>query len=235
LRNWKVAFTWFAIEPWVALMAIAIGIGKLVGNVAESVSYAEFVAPGIVIGTAMFHALGDAAWAAYDRVNQGVYETQLTAPITVAELVAAELTYAVIKALISTLTVGGLAIALGWIPLPALPGLLLVSVGVGLLFGGIGQLFAATAPSFQALTLVFTLLATPLYFFSGTFFPIALLPEWLQPVAWAAPLTPLVQAGRALALGELSANHFWGALYVAALIVIFYGIAVRAMTRRLLK
>lgn len=234
-RTWKVAITWFVVEPWIALMAVALGIGRLVGTVEGDVRYAEFVAPGIVMGTAMFHALGDAAWAAFDRVNKNVYETQLTAPVTVHELVAAEFGFAMIKATLSTLSVGGLAIALGWIPLTALPGLLVVSAGVGAVFAGIGQLFAATAPTFSALTLVFSMLATPLFFFSGTFFPISVMPNWLEPVAWAAPLTPLVQMGRAVATGVWGWVHWACAAYVVALAAAFYGIAVAAMGRRLLK
>ncbi|MEM1437022.1 MAG: ABC transporter permease [Pseudomonadota bacterium] len=234
-RIWKVALTWFVVEPWIALMAVALGIGKLVGTVDGTQTYAEFVAPGVVVGSAMFHALGDSAWAAFDRVNQNVYETQLTAPVTVSELVLAEFAFAAFRSMLSTLSVGGLAILLGWIPLAALPGLLLVSIGVGAVFAGIGQLFAATAPSFNALTLVFTLVATPLYFFSGTFFPIAVLPDWIHPVAWAAPLTPLVQLGRGLCTGELTALHGWCALYVCVLSPMLYVIAVQAMRRRLLK
>ena len=234
-RHRGVALTWFVVEPWIALLAIALGIGRLVGTVEGELSYAAFVAPGIVVGTAMFHALGDAAWAAFDRVNQNVYETMLTAPVRVTELVAAELVSAALKAVLSTLSVGGLAIAFGWTPLAALPGLLLISVAVGLLFGGIGQCFAATMPNMQSLTLVFTLLATPLYFFSGTFFPIEVLPAWLQPVAWLAPLTPLVQLARELSLGQLQPAALWQVGYVLMLCALFYGIAVALMRRRLLK
>ena len=234
-RHRNVAFTWFVVEPWIALLAAALGIGKLVGTVNGDMSYATFVTPGIVMGTAMFHALGNAAWAAFDRVNQNVYETMLTAPITIAELVGAELVFASINALLSTLSVGGLAVAFGWIPLTALPLLLLISIGVGLLFGGIGQCFAATMPNFQSLTLVFTLLATPLYFFSGTFFPIEVLPGALQTVAWAAPLTPLVQLARDAVQGEFGPNAALQLGYLLTLVLTFYGLAMTLMRRRLLK
>ena len=234
-RHRNVAFTWFVVEPWIALLAVALGIGKLVGTVNGDMTYATFVTPGIVMGTAMFHALGNAAWAAFDRVNQNVYETMLTAPVTVAELVGAELVFASINAMLSTLSVGGLAVAFGWIPLASLPMLLLISLGVGLLFGGIGQCFAATMPNFQSLTLVFTLMATPLYFFSGTFFPIEVLPGALQPVAWAAPLTPLVQLARDAVQGELGPNAHLQFAYLLVLVVFFYGLAMTLMRRRLLK
>jgi lipooligosaccharide transport system permease protein len=235
LRVWKVAITWFVIEPGIVLLALALGIGQLVGTMEGDLSYAAFVAPGIVIGTAMFHAIFEASWSCFERINQSLYETFLTAPVTVAEIVAGELAFAATRAVISTLAVASFGIAFGWIPLAAMPGLLLVSVGVGLVFGGIGQLFAALSPSMHALSLVFTLVATPMYFFSGSFFPIAVLPDWLEPVAWVMPLTPLVQLARGISLGVLTEVHLWCAVYVVVLSAVLYPIAVRCMARRLLK
>jgi lipooligosaccharide transport system permease protein len=41
----------------------------------------------------------------------------------------------------------------------------------------------------------------PMFLFSGTFFPVSQLPDWLEPVAWAVPLWHGVDLCRALALG----------------------------------
>ncbi len=234
-RVWQVALTWFVIEPAVVLLAVALGIGQLVGEMEGFGNYAMFVAPGIVIGTAMFHAIFECSWSTFERIGQSYYETALTAPVTIPEIVFAELLFAVTRALISTVAVAGFAIAFGWIPLGALPGLMLVSVGVGTVFGGIGLLFAALAPSMHALSLVFTLVATPLYFFSGTFFPISVLPAWLQPVAWVAPLTPLVELARGVALADLGWTHVYCAVYVLGLTALLYPLAVALMRRRLMK
>jgi lipooligosaccharide transport system permease protein len=234
-RVWKVAITWFLIEPGIVLMALVLGIGQLVGAMEGGLSYAEFVAPGIIVGTAMFHAIFEASWSAFERINQSVYETALTAPVTVDEIVLAELSFAATRAGISTLAVGIFAVGLGWIPLHALPGLLLVALGVGAVFGGIGQLFAALSPSMHALTTIFTLVATPMYFFSGTFFPVDVLPAALQPVAWALPLTALVEIARGLAFGPLTEVHAYCTLYVIVLSLLLYPLAVRCMRRRLLK
>jgi lipooligosaccharide transport system permease protein len=234
-RVWQVAVTWFVVEPVVVLLAVALGIGRLVGELEAHGSYAVFVAPGIVMGTAMFHAIFECSWSAFERIQQNLYETLLTAPITVGEIVLAELCFAVTRALISTVAVAGFAMAWGWIPWTALPGLLLVSVGVGLVFGGIGLLFAALSPSTHALSLVFTVVATPLYFFSGTFFPVAVLPGWLQPVAWAAPLTPLVELARGVSTGSLGGVHVLCTVYVVVLTGLLYPLAVFLLRRRLMK
>jgi lipooligosaccharide transport system permease protein len=233
-RVWRVAITWFAVEPVIVLMAVALGIGRLVGDMEGHGSYSAFVAPGIVIGTAMFHAIFECSWSAFQRIQQGVYETILTAPVTIAEIVLAELAFAITRALISTLAVGGFAALFGWVPWIALPALLLVSVAVGTVFGGIGLLFAALAPTVHALSLVFTLVATPLFFFSGAFFPVEVLPDWLQPVAWAAPLTPLVHLGRGFAMGGLDVGHLWAAVYVVVLATTLFPLAVAMLRRRLL-
>jgi lipooligosaccharide transport system permease protein len=234
-RVWRVAITWFVVEPAVVLLAVALGIGRLVGDMGHYGSYASFVAPGIVVGTAMFHAIFECSWSAFQRIQQSVYETILTAPVTVTEVVMAELAFAVTRALLSTVAVGGFAAMFGWIPWLSLPALLAVGVGVGLVFGGIGLLFAALSPTMHALSLVFTLVATPLYFFSGAFFPIDVLPDWLQPIAWAAPLTPLVHVGRGAVLGVMDASHALAAAYSLALAIGLFPLAVLLMRRRLLK
>jgi lipooligosaccharide transport system permease protein len=234
-RVWRVAITWFVVEPAVVLLAVALGIGQLVGDMEAYGSYASFVAPGIVVGTAMFHAIFECSWSAFQRIQQSVYETILTAPVTVTEVVLAELAFAVTRALLSTLAVGGFAALFGWIPWLSLPALLAVGVAVGVVFGGIGLLFAALSPTMHALSLVFTLVATPLYFFSGAFFPIDVLPHWLQPIAWAAPLTPLVHLGRGAVLGAMELSHVLAAVYALVLAVALFPLATLSMRRRLLK
>lgn len=234
-RVWRVAVTWFVVEPVIVLMAVALGIGRLVGEVEAYGSYALFVAPGIVVGTAMFHAIFECSWSAFQRIQQSVYETMLTAPVTVAEIALAELAFAITRAVISTLAVGGFAALFGWIPWISLPALLAVAVGVGVVFGGIGLLFAALSPTVHALSLVFTLVATPLFFFSGAFFPISVLPDWIEPVAWAAPLTPLVHLGRGFVVASLDQSHALAAAYVVSLGLALYPLGVALLRRRLLK
>lgn len=233
-RVWRVAVTWFAVEPVFVLLAVALGIGRLVGDMDGDTSYAQFVAPGIIVGTAMFHAIFEASWSAFQRIQQDVYETMLTAPVTVTEIVLAEVAFAVTRAIISTVAVGLFAAGFGWVPWSALPALLLVSVGVGTVFGGIGLWFAALSPTVHGLSLVFTLVATPLYFFSGAFFPIAVLPDWLEPVAWGAPLTPLVHLARGLSTGVWSAGHLWAVAYVLLFSLAALPLAAILLRRRLL-
>lgn len=234
-RVWKVAVTWFLVEPGFILLAMGLGVGRLVGTLPEHGSYSAFVTPGLVVGMGMFHALFECSWGAFQRIQQNVLQTVLTTPITIAELAAGEVLWGGTRAAISTLSVGGLAVIIGWLPLSAFPGVVLVSTLVGLEFGAVGLCFAAASGTLPTLTLVFTVVATPLFFFSGSFFPIEVLPGWLQPVAWAAPLTPGVHVARGFAEGSLDASFLIPAAYLLTLSVAFYPLAVVLLRRRLVK
>jgi len=235
LRTWKVGLTWFLIEPAFVLVAMGSGVGQLVVEIPGHGPYSHFVTPGIIIGMVMFHALFDSAWGVFNRIQQGALETQLTAPVTVTELAAGEALWGGIRGVISTLAIAALAILLGWFPLAALPGTLLVSFMVGVQFGVVGLCSASASPSMSALTLVFTVLATPLFFFSGSFFPIDVLPGWIQPFAWMAPLTPGVHLARGLAENSLDLSHGLSALYLVTFTLVLFPIAARMMRSRLVK
>lgn len=235
LRTWKVALTWFFVEPVFVLVAIGFGIGRMVGEIEGTGTYARFVTPGIILGTAMFHSIFECAWSAFQRAQQGLYETLLTTPLTLRELVAGEILWGATRAAISTVAVGGFALAIGWLPPSAAPGVFVASLLVGVLFAEIGLLFAALAPTMNVLSLVFTLVATPLYFFCGAFFPIDVLPDWLEPVAWAAPLTPGVHLARGFTQDALDATHLAAAAYLVTLIVALFPLSERLLRRRLIK
>ena len=49
-----------------------------------------------------------------------------------------------------------------------------------------------------------TLFITPMYLFSGIFFPVASLPYWIQTVAWFNPLFHTVEVCRSLASGNIN-------------------------------
>ena len=117
-RIWKVATTWYLVEPAFALVAVGFGIGRLVEEVEGGMRYAVFVAPGIIMASAMIHAIFECSWAAFYRITGGFYETTLTAPVTVTELALGDVAWAMTRALLTTVSVGVVAAAFGWITSP---------------------------------------------------------------------------------------------------------------------
>ncbi len=107
----------------------------------------------------------------------------------------------------------------------------------GLLFAGIAMCFTAITPSIDALNYPpsFLFITPPMFLFSGTFFPLDLLPEPIQYFALAAlPLTHVVAVNRAITLAAFSPVNLLNLAWIAAATVIFFVLAIRLMRRRLI-
>jgi lipooligosaccharide transport system permease protein len=81
--------------------------------------------------------------------------------------------------------------------------ILVIPIGVltGLCFTTWIAAFAATQTNDNGFNMIFRFLITPLFLFSGTFFPIEQLPAFLQPVAFITPTYHGVALSRDLTLG----------------------------------
>jgi len=79
---------------------------------------------------------------------------------------------------------------------------------------------------------------TPLFLFSGTFFPISSLPEALQVVAWATPLFHGVALTRGLSLGTIADEPLAAVVhvvYLTTLAVVGARLTIRNIERRLVR
>ena len=233
-RTWLPSATWYFVEPFVILLGIGLGIGALVDDV-DGVRYVRFVTPGIIIGSGMFHAIFECSWGSFFRIQKGVYETTLTAPVSTVEIALGDMSWAISRALITAVCIGAVAAILGWMDPVSGLGILVAATLTGMLFGAMGLVFAALSPNVHVLSLTFTVVASPLYFFSGAFFPISVLPDWIEPIAWAAPLTPCVHLARGFETGDLGMSHLLAALYIVALTAVLAPIASTLLHRRLIK
>ncbi|NQW20423.1 MAG: ABC transporter permease [Chloroflexi bacterium] len=164
VRYWKFIITWVLVEPVIILVAVGFGVGKLVHEVEGAPSYAEFMAPGLIMGNAMFHALFETSWNAYNRLDNDVYETALTTPITITEITMGDILWAVTRSVMTVVGTATVAAMFCWINHWEAIGILIPAIMVGTTFGALGFLFSAVAPHTTFLTLVFTLVASPMFF-----------------------------------------------------------------------
>lgn len=124
-------------------------------------------------------------------------ERLVSAPITVTEIILGDvLASASVGVAITALAGLALAFILG--SSVTYPGILLVGLVLGGLgFSALGVLLSAL-PTDQTsdVMMLATLVKFPVIFVSGIFIPVAELPAWGQVVAYASPLTYLVEATR---------------------------------------
>jgi lipooligosaccharide transport system permease protein len=95
--------------------------------------------------------------------------------------------------------------------------------------------FTAIVPSIELFNLPVFLFITPMFLFSGTFFPVDNLPNWAQSLALVFPLTHLVNITRSLTFGILDRDALWGLFYLIIFLVVFFPLALSGMSKRLIK
>lgn len=208
-------------EPLLYLLALGYGLGSFVGNI-QGVSYIAFLASGIVCSSAMNTATFEGLYSAYTRMTlQQTWAGMLVAPLKVDDVVLGEMIWAGTKSLISCAPILVIAALLGlvhdWSALWVLPVVLLA----GVCFGAMALVVTSLARSYDFFLYYFTLIVTPMFLFSGVFFPLDGMPRLVQQAAQLLPLTHAVQIVRPLMNGQPLNNL---TLHLAVL-VIYAGLA----------
>jgi len=234
VNKWGAEIGGIILEPIMMLGAIGFGLGQFVAEFEEGVSYAEYVAPGILAGYTMFHALFEGTYGAYMRMSmQKVFGGILATPVEVQDLVVGEILWGATRSFMTSIAILSVASILGLVMSPW--ALLVVPSGFlsGLAFASIALCITGVAPTLGSLQNVFTLFATPMFFLSGIFFPISSLPGGVQIVVWALPLTQAVHLIRGLTMGDVTITHLFAAMGLLLHILIFGMLACVLMRRRI--
>ena len=231
------------VGPALFLAAMGVGLGTYVDQTATAalggVSYLEFLAPGLLAATAMqtasfeatFPIMGGLVW---NRVFHAMYAT----PIRPSDVALGNLAWIGFRALLVSSVFVLVTLLFGAAASPLIVFAIPVGVLTGLAFAGPIAAFSATQRTVEKFNAVFRFGITPLFLFSGTFFPIDQLPAFLQPIAWLTPLYNGVALSRGLSLGYVTEQPLQ-MLAHAAILVAYAGIgaylAVRTITSRLLR
>jgi lipooligosaccharide transport system permease protein len=226
-------------EPLMWLVAFGYGFGALVGKItvqtpegAVAVPYILFLASGSICMSAMQAASFEALYSAFSRMQmQKTWDGILNAPVSLDDIVFAEMLWAAFKALFTVTIIIGVMLALGithsWKLLLAWP----VLFGVGITFSSMGLVMNAVAKGFDFFTYYFTLFLTPVMFLSGVFFPLEQLPESVRLVAGWLPLASAVALVRPLFMDQWPQDVLRHVLTLAAYASVSFWIAL-ALTRK---
>lgn len=235
VRSWKVEVGGFVVEPFIVLVAIGFGLGVYVESFGE-LTYAQFVAPGVLASYAMFHATFDSTYGAYLRMEtHHIYDAILFTPLGPRDIVLGEVIWGASRSVFTASAVLVAASAFGLVGSPwallALPAAFLT----GMAFASIAMVLTATATTIGAMNNFFTLFVTPMFFAAGVFFPLDRLPEGVATFAWVLPLTPAVALSRGLVTGDLSWTMLLWTLELMAYAAVGLLVASSFMRRRLIK
>jgi ABC transporter DrrB family efflux protein len=197
-------------------------------------SYFDFLMPGIIGQTAAFATFGTAI-ALAQELQKGVIDRLRSMPMARSAVLAGRLVADTGRMLITILIIVGVGYAVGFrfqngfgpavgmVVLATVFGLAICCVAA---FTGLA---IGDEESVQAFGLIWLF---PLTFVSSAFVPVSTMPGWLQAFASHQPVTYVIDAMRAMALGgPIATNLWWSIAWLAGIFIVFAPLAVRAYRR----
>jgi len=231
------------VGPALFLAAMGVGLGTYVDAsttaALDGVSYLAFLAPGLLAATAMqtasfeatFPIMGGLVW---NRVYHAMYAT----PLRPMDIALGNLAWIGFRVLLVSSVFVLVTALFGAVVSPLIVLSIPVAILTGMAFAGPIAAFSATQRTVEKFNAVFRFGITPLFLFSGTFFPVESLPTFLQAIAWFTPLYHGVALSRGLALGTAAEEPLLmlaHALILIAFAAVGAWAAVRTFERKLVR
>lgn len=235
IRTWKVNFFPPFIEAFLYLTAIGLGIGTYVGSI-DGIPYVNFIAPAILAISVMNSAFFECTYGSYVRMYyQKSFDAMIATPLSIEDVIAGELLWGATRSVMYVAIMLPVLAAFGVISLPAsLLAIPLAFIG-GLMFAAIGMCFTGITPGLETLNYPAYLFITPMTLFSGTFFPLALLPAVFGYIAVIfLPLTHLVAAMRMCTIPDFSLAILVHLAWMVVITGVLCIVSINLMKRRLI-
>ncbi len=209
MKWWKSIIAFGLGNPTLYLLSIGIGIGTLVDrsmgpNAIDGVSYLTFLAPALLATAGIQGAMDEVTWPTLEGfVWDRTYFAMNATAITGRQIASGAMMAAMVRCVIQVFLYELCLLAFGAITWQSIPILLLVSSMAGLGFAAMMMAFSGTINQDDSVfALVNRFLVTPMFMFSGTFYPIDSLPLYLRWIGWISPQWHATNLGRAMSYGS---------------------------------
>lgn len=235
-------FTSF-LSPVLFLTAMGLGLGSYVSDSAiddiGGVSYLVFLAPGLLAASAMQLAAFEATFPIMGGlVWNKIFHAMFASPISARDIALGNLAWIAARLTLVAAVFSGVIVLFGAAESPLIVLAIPAAVLTGMAFAAPIAAFSATQKTPNKFNAIFRFGITPLFLFSGTFFPLESLPEVVRPLAWVTPLYHGAALTRGLSLGTVFDDPLLAAIHVLVLvacIVVGTWLAIRTIERRLVR
>jgi len=227
-RTFRASLFSSFLSPLMFLGAMGIGLGTYVdrsGNdLLGGISYLAFLAPGLLAATVMQSAAFEATFPIVGGLTWSrTFHAMYAAPIRPRDIALGNLAWIAVRVTLIAIVFTAVMTVVGAASSPLVVFAIPAAVLTGMAFAAPIAAFSATQRTMEKFSAIFRFGITPLFLFSGTFFPIESLPAFLQPVAWISPLYHGVALTRGLALGTAAAEPLAMVVHVVVLCAIVVG------------
>ena len=232
-KLYKTSFALNFVEPALYLVAMGMGLGSFVPAI-HGQSYIKFIAPGIVASSSVFAAVYECTYGTYIRMTfQKTFDAILATPVNLDDLVLGELIWGATKSVIFGITIT-IVIALFGLVDSSLILLVLPFIFLGgLIFAELSVIFCAVVPGIDSFSYFYTLFMTPLFLFSGIFFPLDAMPPVVVKLAFLSPLYHLVNICRSFSAGSFS-GALMSMLWMVVIAAVLAPFPFRLMKKRMI-
>jgi ABC-2 type transport system permease protein/oleandomycin transport system permease protein len=229
-----IVFT--VVQPIIFVLLFRYVFGGAI-HAPGSGGYVSYLMPGIIAQTAAFATFATAI-ALAQEATKGVIDRFRAMPMARSAVLAGRLIADAIRMLIVILVIVGVGYAVGFRfqnGIGGAIGMVLLAEAFGIAVCSVSAfvgLAIKDEESVQAFGLIWIF---PLTFISSAFVPIASMPGWLQVFANNQPVTLVINAMRAMALGgpdfPLNPALWESVLWLAGVLIVFTPLAVRSYRR----
>jgi len=214
---------WVAIGLMQPILYLTL-FGPLLQNIAATSGFAgdawQVFVPGLLVQLGIFGGLF-VGFGIIAEWRSGVIERQLVTPASRNAIIAGRSLRDVIVIVVQAAVLVGCAFLLGLrVPVGALLiGLVLVAL-LGAAFSFISNAIGIATKSEDTLAPMVNTLALPILLLSGILLPMSIAPQWLQIVSNFNPFKHIVEALRAVFLGDFGNPIVWIGLALAVVLVV---------------
>lgn len=211
-------------QPILFLLALGFGFGPIFQKAGQG-NYMEFIAPGIIAMSILFTSVFSGAEVIWDK-QFGFLKETLVAPVGRWQIMLGRTLGGASVAMIQGLIVLVLAYFAGFRigNILYLPVALIFMFLMALLFTSFGTAIGSILNDMQGFQLIMNFLIMPLFFLSGSLFPLPALPGPLRIIALIDPLTYGVDGLRGALIGVSHINIYTDFLVLVVLSSILFAI-----------
>jgi lipooligosaccharide transport system permease protein len=224
-------------NPFVYLFALGVGLASLVQAPLDGVSYLAFVAPALLATAAVTVASEEFTYPVLASFKWNpVFIGARSAPISSNQIADGVIIAVILRMLVTCAIYFGVMLLFQAVPSALGVVGILTATLTGLAVGVVIMAYTSTVTEDKGqMAIIQRFIITPLFLFSGTFFPLEQLPGYLQWIGWISPLWHGSELGRVVSYGL--AEPVWltvaHVVYLAAITVAGWRAAQIVTTRRL--
>ena len=234
-RTWLTNMLPNFFEPVIYLFGLGAGLGAYVNaDAMQGQNYLTYLAPGLIVSNAMNGGAFETTYNLFLKMRfNRTYDAITATPINIEDAMVGELLWATTRGALYGLIFAFVVAVMGLLDFTSLAMMLPVTILTGWLFGAVGFIFTSFIKVIDMFSFFYTLFLTPMFLFSGIFFPLDKLSPALLQVAWFTPLYHAVRLSRGVMFHQLTWEHAIDAAWmfcVAAILSVWGIYRVRKQT-----